>query len=269
MVAVAQAQRLEPRELPRGPGLKRVLLIMAAILAGVGLYLALPRVELDVAQMVDVRQVRLTGEIRYTQPGDVEAAVSQTLGGGFFTADLEPIGAAVRALPWVANASVRRVWPNGLTIHVVEHQLLARWGEHGGLSDEGVVFYPRPEELPEGLTTLHGPEGRQALVRQRFDEIAMRLAAYDMEIANLELSERRTWSMRLTNGVEFALGRDPVLPRVEKLLRVWPELKRQNGERIVAVDLRYTNGLALRLHDGQVTGLENAVPKSGKPRRAQ
>jgi hypothetical protein len=64
-------------------------------------------------------------------------------------------------------------------------------------------------------------------------------------IRHITLDERRAWSLVLDDGVEIALGRKAMDTRVRRLARVYAQLMGA-GPSPVAVDLRYTNGLAVR-----------------------
>ena len=55
----------------------------------------------------------------------VGAVVEKALSGNFFTADLKRVKEAVETLPWVASATVRRVFPDRLIVEVERRKALA------------------------------------------------------------------------------------------------------------------------------------------------
>ena len=66
---------------------------------------------------------------------------------------------AVETLPWVACATVRRVFPDRLIVEVERHKALALYEDGRIVSDRGVLFAANPEEAGESrLPVFYGPE---------------------------------------------------------------------------------------------------------------
>jgi len=59
------------------------------------------------------------------------AAISGHLTGNYFTIRLDRARQAFETLPWVAQASVRRIWPNRLRVTLTEHRALGQWSDAG------------------------------------------------------------------------------------------------------------------------------------------
>ena len=75
---------------------------------------------------------------------------------------------AFEAVPWVRQATVRRVWPGQLLVQLEEHQAVASWdgrGEYGEppleralLNSHGEVFHANLGEVEDDrLPQLAGP----------------------------------------------------------------------------------------------------------------
>jgi cell division protein FtsQ len=56
--------------------------------------------------------------------------------------------------------------------------------------------------------------------------------------------------MRLDNGLQLGLGRQHTARRLLRFVRVYPRALEPRLEAIDSIDLRYTNGLAVRWRDG-------------------
>src|SRR5690606_9657845 len=93
------------------------------------------------------------------------------------------------------------------------------------------------------------------------------LAPLGMSIAELRLSPRRAWRMRLDNGMSLALGRLQTEARLARFAALYPRLfgaqPALQGAAAAApdaaaaaslapvtVDLRYSDGFAVRMPDG-------------------
>src|SRR5215472_11845508 len=82
----------------------------------------------------------VSGRLAHVDPKTVRAAVQPLLGRGFFTTRVDALSDAVRQLPWVADADVRRQWPHTLYVDIVEETPVARWSGEGLMDARGRVF---------------------------------------------------------------------------------------------------------------------------------
>jgi cell division protein FtsQ len=195
---------------------------------------------------VPIRGVHIEGEFRQLKPAELRALVAQELRGGFFTVGVAEIRAGLRQNPWVDQVAVRRVWPDGIKLTIVERRALARWGEAALLSPEGAVFSPPPESIPPGLVRLAGPEGSEAQVLARFLTLRAKVAQLGAELTGLRLSPRRSWSFEVKDGIQVIVGRTNFEHRVDRFLVHYRRLRAASEGALVRVDLRYTNGFAVQ-----------------------
>lgn len=193
-----------------------------------------------------LQAVELEGRLEQVRGEAVRQAVAPHADSGFFAVDVAAVRRAVEALPWVAEARVRRIWPDRLGVEVTEHRPLARWNEDGVVSHEGTLFHPREETIPEGLPTFRGPDAMAADMAERFGELGRTLEGAGLALQGLAADRRRAWRLELDNGIEVVLGRDAWRDRLKRFLASWPETLQPMADRIRAVDLRYTNGFAVR-----------------------
>ena len=185
------------------------------------------------------------------------------LEGNFFTVGLDRVREHFEQVPWVRRAEVRRIWPNRLFVALEEHQVLARWKDDSGrfVNTHGELFSVNPAEVAnhQNLLLLSGPDGSQALVARRYDELAHQLLPLSMQPVELELSDRQSWTARLDSGITLKMGRDeglPVADRVARWVTAHPLIQARLNGRAEVIDLRYPNGFAVRApgalepHDG-------------------
>lgn len=197
-------------------------------------------------RMLPIRVVTVTGELRSLSRQELEETVASHLRGGILTQDMRALRREVEALPWVRSASLRRIWPDRLELRVEEQQAIARWGDDGLVTRTGEVFRPRDGRLPAGLARLVGAADHDApQVVARFLDWQPRLAALGLIIDELRRDARGDWSLVLLGGTELLFGTEAVESRFARLLAVWPRLEVIAGPP-QRVDLRYSNGVALR-----------------------
>lgn len=219
------------------PGLA-VTLVLGLLIAGWKL--------LDYVGSVPVSRVAVTGNLKHLDRQLLVARVQPLLAGaGFMTVDLEAIRASLLELPWVAEISIQRLWPDQLMISVTEQEAIARWGRDGLLNRRGEVFRPQPLGDAGALPALFGPDGMSGDVVARYAEMRALLAEQKLALASLGTDERGSWSAILQNGVVLRLGTGDVLKKVRRFLRIYRDELSQQLDNVAYIDLRYGNGLAV------------------------
>ena len=217
------------------------LLLSAALVAGAGYWLRSLEWPIEV--------VRIDGETRFSDREALQKVVTTHVQAGFFGTDLPALRADLKAMPWVRDASLRRVWPDRLDVDIREHEPAAVWNGDALVSTRGAVFAPETFDF-ENLPRLRGPEGQAANMLARRHRFDLLLMPAGMRVAGLELDERRSWSAELDDGLRVRLGREEIDARLERLVAAWPAIMAGQSERIRRVDLRYPNGFAIAWHEG-------------------
>lgn len=197
-------------------------------------------------QNLPIRAVKVEGAFRHLDESELQRAVSTRIAGGFFGVDIDAIRTAVSERPWVDAVQVRRMWPDRLHIQITEHEPMARWGSDGLVDVNGVWFGAEQEPFTRKLPELLGPKGFERQLAQRYRQLSERLQPAGLRPARLVVTERRAWRMTLDNGIELRLGRGDVDALLGRFARVYPRALAESATRIAAVDLRYTNGFAVR-----------------------
>ncbi len=196
-----------------------------------------------------IKSVQVKGEFRYLAQQDVYDALGGLTSGGFFNVDVVAVKLAAESLPWVDGASVRRIWPDTLQIKITEQVPLAVWGKTKVVNARGELFQPPAKGLPEHLPRFVGPEGTEKKVAVNYQLLSEKLAQLDLSVNELRLTKRRAWRMRLANGLQLLLGKTVSDERLERFASAYPKLLGEKVAQIDSVDLRYTNGFAVRLKE--------------------
>jgi len=244
-MTVKQAQAKRKQQLKPGfHWLKPVL--AAATLAGsvIGLTLLLDWMQ-DPYQW-PVQTVNIKGKFRHLQQTQLQNEVLPLVSEGFFGMNVSAIQARLQNLPWVEQVSVRRVWPDRLSIAVREQQPVAYWGEEGFLNPRAQVFEPeQPVDLP-ALPHFEGPDGYEHRVLLMYRQLQGLLKPLNLSVGSLRLDARRTWRVQLTNDLTVEIGRSNPVDRIARFVRVYPAILAAGSGQVMSVDLRYSNGFAVR-----------------------
>jgi cell division protein FtsQ len=190
--------------------------------------------------------VKVTGDFRYLQKQQLQAAVAPHAQGGFFTVDVVAVRNAAEALPWVYKASVQRIWPATLHLRVEEQQPIAHWNEQGFLNRYGEPFFPEQAGAVGDMPWLAGPEDQELRVLENYQRIAKKLARIGVHAERLELDNRRAWHLQLASGVQLELGRADAWKRLQRFVVAYPSVFAGRLAELQRVDLRYSNGFSVR-----------------------
>ena len=210
------------------------------------------KLEGDTATLyLPIEHIEIEGKFENLLQSKIQQAVLDVIDGGYFTVDIDAIRVALLDLPWVEHVSIRRRWPAGLSISVTEKKAIAYWGDDHLLSNAGILFKPDQVSHELALPRIEGPEGTHKSVWYFFKASNKKLESLSISIDRLLLDKRRAWQMRLSNDIVVKLGRENTDNRLQRLIKVYatavaPKMKDGN-KAIVAIDLRYPNGFAMRM----------------------
>ncbi len=196
-------------------------------------------------QSIPVERISVTGELEHTQTTAVQDMVYPALTGGFLGADLAQVQKQLEVLPWIHEATVRRVWPNALEIHVVEQLPIARWGDTGFLNHEGEVFRPSQRDAWQALPTLTGPENTAPTLMRTYQRLVDSLAPLGLSLSQLSVDDRGEIAAVLAGGQRIAIGRDDFLERMKRFKTVFRSELAARMTQVSSIDLRYERGVAV------------------------
>jgi len=191
-----------------------------------------------------IESVAVEGTFQRVPSVRIEAAMAEYLDEGFLSLNLGEVRANLEAMPWVAKASVSREWPGVVRISVVEEQAAARWGRAGLLNTRGELFVEEATHLPVELPRLNGPEGTELEVAQRYFELQQKLEQRGLSVTVLNLDERGSWDLKLSNGINVRLGSTSIEQRIARLFLALDQVL-ADSSRVNYIDMRYTNGFAV------------------------
>ena len=203
-----------------------------------------------------IRQVYIEGKFLRLDTHRLQELVTDNVRGGFFSIDVAAVRDVLLVLPWVSDVSVHRVWPDGLKVIVVEQTAFVRWNDTGLLNEQGHYFSPEKGTFPYDLPLLIGPEELQPLLLERFNLLK---GSYGLSVVRLQMNERRAWSFELEDGLSVVLGRRDFENRIERFVDVVINNLGEKLSQAREIDMRYTNGFAIRWKQGSTEHIESGV----------
>lgn len=219
--------------------------------------------------LMPIENVHIEGAFKYVSLTEIQQKINDVLVGGYFTMDLDVIRNTLLEMPWVQDASVRRQWPAGLGVRVIEKRAVAYWGDNALMSDRGELFSPKNIDHQIARPRLAGPEGLHNKVWQYLVEINHDLVELGLQVERLSLDERRAWRLKIvgekfTNSVEVKLGKTEIENRLNRFKRVFSMHNAPDLAGVKVIDMRYPNGFAMRRNntEAKTTALVTEVSKA-------
>ena len=180
--------------------------------------------------------------------------------------DADGVRDRLKASPWIADATVAKLYPGRLQIDITERTAFALWQDAGRLSviaDDGVVLQAY---MSNRFVTLPLVVGKGADTHAR-DFLAL-LARYpqvsSLTKAAIYVGERR-WNLQLKDGLEIRLPERDVGNALAALTKLDKE-DRLFSRDIVAIDMRLPDRLVVQLSDDAAKAREELF-KDKKPKK--
>jgi cell division protein FtsQ len=175
--------------------------------------------------------------------------------------DAASVREKLKADPWIAEATVLKLYPGQLRIDIVERAPFALWQRNGQMSvisEDGAVLerYVSPRFVKLPLVVGKGAETRAR------DFLAL-LARYPqingVTKAAILVGERR-WNLRLNDGLDIRLPEND-LGNALATLSGLDKNEHLFAKDIVAIDLRQPDRLVVQLSDDAAKAREDALKK--------
>lgn len=181
--------------------------------------------------------------------------------------DVEEAREKLKTNPWIADATVLKLYPGELQIGIKEREAFALWQKDRHVSviaADGTVLEPyvAPQLLRLPLVVGSGAQSRAK-------EFLALLEPYP-ELRNLVraavLVGERRWNLRLKNGIDVELPETRVAAALERLVALDRE-KNLVTRDIVLVDLRLPDRITVRLSDAAAQARLDALKEKDKPKK--
>ena len=239
---------------PKSSG-KRGLYVLAGVLAFAALGIVQNRANVSAFLNRLVGKVRIENQWQRISEAEVSEVLSPFMGNGFFDFDVVEAKQALELHPWILQASVTRIWPSTLSLHLREQVAIARWGNEQVLNQYGEIFQPEALLELNILPLLTGPEDSQEVVMVQYRRLSQILLPAGLRLSGLSLSKRGSWEYFLNQQVQVAAGRDDVFEKTRRFIDFYIGQPLEQSSRFISIDLRYGNGIAVRKAESDFTGV--------------
>ena len=172
----------------------------------------------------------------------------------------------LKANPWIADATVLKLYPGELQIDITERKPFALWQDEGRLSviaADGAVLEPYVSRRFMSLPLVVG-KGADTHARDFLALLARYPQVHSVTKAAIFVGERR-WNLRLKDGLDVRLPENDVGNALAELSKLDKEDKLFSRD-IVAVDMRISDRLVVQLSEDAAKAREELF-KEKKPKK--
>ncbi len=224
---------------------------IAAGLAGLPQRLAAEFLQLTARMGLEVRHVEITGVHDMPRLAVWQAALPGR-DNAMLTTDIAAIRTRLRALPWVADASVARRLPDTLDIDIVERRPVAIWQYQYKLVPidiDGVRIAPlRIDRQLAGLPMVIGPDANRHI--RELLTLTAAVPALGAKVDSATYVGRRRWNLLFKTGEMLLLPETPgaamaAFQNFARLEARLPEHKKLLGSRFQRFDMRFPGKLVV------------------------
>ncbi len=163
----------------------------------------------------------------------------------FFSLPAGNLQRSLQSFGWADSVSVRRVWPDTLSIKLVEKEPVALWNK-SLITNDGRVFSISQADGVLELPALIGPDRQKNDILQIYQKLSKLLSSVGLNVAVLKLHENQSWDISLTNGIKVRLGKQDLEKRLGRFCKAYQAVLAPRLAQVASVDMRYERGMAVQ-----------------------
>lgn len=202
-----------------------------------------------------ISKVRIENQWQQVSETEVGISLSEFMGTGFFNFDVRSAKQKLEQMPWVEFVSVKRIWPDTLSLELQEEVAIARWGDASYLNQTGEVISPLIAAVNQSLPSLSGPDGTQIEVMGQYQKLNQLLFPEGLRLTELDYSKRGSWELTLNDTIRVSAGKLNVFENITRLATFITTRSEIDLADIASVDLRYNNGFAVKTVEQELSGV--------------
>ena len=202
----------------------------------------------DIRQYINrpITKIHIDNRWQQISESEIRQMIAGYMHVGFFQFDVLGVKEALELHAWVEKVSVKRVWPDSLSLTLTERVAIARWGGGKLLDQHGEIFQPENAAKYTSLPFLAGPLDHQGKVMEQYRQINQLLFPSGLRLSGLTLSPRGSWELTLNDSIQVVVGIEKIPERLQRFVDFYESQPVEDTASISSVDLRYDNGMAIR-----------------------
>jgi cell division protein FtsQ len=180
---------------------------------------------------------------------EISDRIDVTRASSLLMLDAEKARARIAEIPWVADVTVKKLYPNRIVVSLTERQPFALWQDDGRIKvvdKSGAVMSDTLQPRHAGLPLVVGAGADKRLQ----EAVALMNAAPTIRprIRAAVLVAERRWNLITVDGIEILLPEENPLAALTRIAEL-QDAKKLLDRDLVAIDTRVPDRLFVRLSD--------------------
>ena len=217
------------------------LLMLAPLLLIVAGYIWMNRPE-----NLTIQSVEVTGDLKYLDQQELQPIIEPFVSTNLYLLDAKNLETELEFNTWVYSASMTKLWPDKLRITIHEERPIAFWGEDSMLNEFGEIIDAELPEKTGQLPILFSPEDNGRNMVENYLKVQEWTRDFPAKIVEFREDSRGSWQLKLASGLVVNIGRDEQEKRLRRFVVGYKEELVDKISKVHTVDLRYTNGFAVK-----------------------
>ncbi len=218
-----------------------ILLMIAPLLLVAAAYFWVQRPE-----NLTIKSVEVTGDLKYLNQDSLQPIIAPYVATNLFLLEAKELETELEFNSWVYSASLTKLWPDKLRITIHEERPIAFWGEDSMLNEFGEIIDAKLAEKEGKLPVLYSPEDNGRGMVEDYLKVQKWTKDFPVEILEFREDSRGSWQLKLANGLIVNIGRVQQERRLRRFVVGYRRDLMDKIGTIQTVDLRYTNGFAVK-----------------------
>jgi len=193
-----------------------------------------------------IKHIKIFATYEHVDQKSLQKTIDNYLSNGFFYLNVIGMKQQLLKLPWIYAVSIRREWPDTVTVNVAEQRALLRWGTKALINPDGTIFIPPITTFPKDLPIIFGQEDREPEIFALYHKMLALLEPLDLTIKKLVLNQEHYWEMLLNNDTAVYLKEEDPLSQLTLLVNIYRKITADHSQAPKSLDLRYQTGLAVK-----------------------
>jgi len=193
-----------------------------------------------------IKSVEVTGDLKYLNQESLQPIIAPFVATNLFLLEAKALETELEFNSWVYSASLTKLWPDKLRITIHEERPIAFWGDDSMLNEFGEIIDAELAEKEGLLPVLYSPQDNGRGMGEDYLKVQKWTKDFPIEILEFREDSRGSWQLKLANGLTVNIGRVQQERRIRRFVVGYRRELMDNISKIHTVDLRYTNGFAVK-----------------------
>lgn len=217
------------------------MVVCLAFIAGIIFFV----VEIHSEKILPIQSVSIYGVLQPEDKPTIQSLISSDVQTSLLSVKLRKIQFAIQQFPWVQNVNVKRVWPNQLSVVILNQEPVAWWNDQWLINVYGEKFQKGSLVVSNDLPKFYGNGDSIIKMLAYYQQINTMFIPLNLTVNQLELDQIGSWQITLSNGMILKVSQDDALMRIQRFVRIYKNVFQDNKSAKI-VDLRYSHGFAVK-----------------------